>query len=141
MTHADRIIRLGCAGAIALLGVTPALSVTPASQPVQGWSAMQGIEPVALLNDIRSMPVSEVATDDQPYCAADAEISATLEQDFSEHPVDLTGAQGTQLWGSEQLGTWTLVAPRDAQTSCIIASGIGFSQARSTAEYYTVAGL
>ena len=53
----------------------------------------------------------------------------------------MTGVQGTQLWGSDQLGTWTLVAPRDDQTSCIIASGIGFSDDRSTQAYFQVAGL
>ena len=140
MTRADRITRLGCAGVVALLSVTPALSASP-NQPVQGWSAMQGIEPAALLEDIQSMPVSELAIDDQPYCAADAEIAATLEQDFAEHPVEMGGAQGTELWGSDQLGTWTLVAPRDDQTSCIIASGIGFSTDKTAEAYYTVAGL
>ena len=140
MTRADRITRLGCAGVVALLSVTPALSASP-NQPVQGWSAMQGIEPAALLEDIQTMPVSEMAVDDQPYCADDAEIAATLEQDFAEHPVDMTGVQGTQLWGSDQLGTWTLVAPRDDQTSCIIASGIGFSDDRSTQAYFQVAGV
>ncbi len=140
MIRADHITRLGCAGAVALLSVTPALSARP-TEPVQGWSAMQGIEPAALLVDIQTMPVSELAIDDQPYCASDAEIAATLKQDFAEHPVDMTGAQGTQLWGSDQLGTWTLVAPRDGTTSCIIASGIGFSDDRSTQAYFTVAGL
>ena len=140
MTRADRITRLGCAGVVALLSVTPALSASP-NQPVQGWSAMQGIEPAALLEDIQTMPVSEMAVDDQPYCADDAEIAATLEQDFAEHPVDMTGVQGTQLWGSDQLGTWTLVAPRADQTSCIIASGIGYEGGTDVKLYYTTAGL
>lgn len=140
MTRADRITRLGIAGAVALLSVTPALSASP-TQPIQGWSAMQGVTPAALVVDIRTMPVSEVATDDQPYCATDAEIAATLRQDFDEHPIELTGAQGTQLWGSDDLGTWTLVAPRDDQTSCIIASGIGFSDDHGAQAFFTVAGL
>ena len=140
MTRADRITRLGCAGVVALLSVTPALSASP-NQPVQGWSAMQGIEPAALLEDIQTMPVSEMAVDDQPYCADDAAIAATLEQDFAEHPVDYDRGARHAAVGSDQLGTWTLVATRADQTSCIIASGIGFSDDRSTQAYFQVAGL
>lgn len=140
MTRADPIIRLGLAGAMALLSVTPVLSASP-QQPVEGWSAMEGITPAALLDQIDALPVSELAVDDQPYCASDDEIAATLRHDFAEQPIETAGAQGTELWGSDQLGTWTVVAPRDDDTSCIIASGIGYSDDRSAEAYYTVAGL
>lgn len=141
MTRTDRIVRLGIAGSVALLSAMPALSASPSDPTVQVWSAMQGTEPAALLASVDSLPVSELAIDDQPYCAADHEIAATLEQDFSEHPVDLDGDSGTELWGSDLMGTWTLVAPREDDTSCIIASGIGFTTDKTAEAFYTVAGL
>lgn len=39
------------------------------------------------------------------------------------------------------MGTWTLVAPRADETSCIIASGIGFDAERDVETYYRTAGL
>lgn len=141
MTRTDRIVRLGIAGSVALLSAMPALAASPSDPTVQVWSAMRGTEPAALLAAINSLPVSELAIDDQPYCAADGEIAATLEQDFSEHPVDLDNASGTELWGSDLMGTWTLVAPREDDTSCIIASGIGFTTDKTAEAFYTVAGL
>lgn len=133
---AHRIARLGMAGSVALLAAGPALA---APQPVQGWSAMQGVTPAALLVQVQDLPLSEVAIDDQPYCAPDAEIAHTLNHDFDENPVEATAE--TELWGSDQLGTWTLVATRADDTSCIIASGIGYSDEREAAVYYRTAGL
>ena len=141
MTRADRIVRLGLAGSVVLLGAMPAFSASRSDQPLQVWSAMQGIAPAALLEDVHALPLSEMAIDDQPYCAADQEIAETLTTDFNEVPVDHSDDSGTELWGSDQLGTWTLVAPRADDTSCIIASGIGFTADRQTEAYYTVAGL
>lgn len=138
---ATRIARLAMVGSVTLLTAMPTLAATPADQPIQGWSAMQGTDTATLLRDVQSMPVSDLATEDQPYCASDAEIANTLEHDFNELPIDTENADGTKLWGSDQLGTWTLVAARQDQTSCIIASGIGFDDASSTQAYYDVAGL
>ena len=141
MTRTDRIVRLGLAGAVAALAGLPAIAAPRADQRVQGWSAMEGTSPAALVHDIRDLPLSEVALDDQPYCATDTEIAATLSHDFGETPVDSDGAHGTELWGSDLMGTWTLVAPRDDATSCIIASGVGFDDQQAVQAYYTVAGL
>ncbi|WP_410216318.1 hypothetical protein [Paracoccus sp. (in: a-proteobacteria)] len=138
---AHRIARLGIAGSVALLVAMPALSASRPDQSVQGWSAMQGIDPATLLSQVQTMPLSEQAIDDQPYCASDAEIAQTLTQDFDEEPVNVAGAGGTELWGSDLMGTWTLVAARPDETSCIIASGIGYSDEKSAEAFYTVAGL
>ena len=104
---------------------------------------MAGVPTADLLEDAQTMPLSEMAVGDQPYCAPDAEISRTLRHDFNEALVDTTGYQGmgTQLWGSDQMGTWTLVAPRADDTSCIIASGIGYAPDRGPDTFYSVAGL
>ncbi|WP_265501220.1 hypothetical protein [Paracoccus beibuensis] len=136
---ANRIARLGLAGSVALLAAVPVSAATPTHQPVEAWSAMQGVAPAALLQDIEDMPLSDMAIDDQPYCASDAEIAQTLDHDFSERRVDAEG--NTELWGSDQMGTWTLVAAREDQTSCIIASGIGYTDRREAEVYFRTAGL
>lgn len=138
---ANRIACLTVAGSAALLTAMPAFAASRADQPVQGWSAMQGVPATALLEQARDLPNSDMAVGDQPYCAENSEIHATLKQDFNERPVDHRQHAGTELWGSDQMGTWTLVAPRPDQTSCIIASGIGFDAARDVEVYYRTAGL
>ncbi|MBO9453973.1 hypothetical protein J7376_04035 [Paracoccus sp. R12_1] len=137
---ANRIARLTIAGSLALLTAAPALAVSRADQPVQSWSAMQGIDVPELLDQAQDMPTSDMALGDQPYCADNPEIRQTLQHDFAEQPVDSSHA-GTQLWASDQMGTWTLVAPRADQTSCIIASGIGYHPEKDVEVYYQTAGL
>lgn len=139
---APRLACLGLAGSAALLMALPAVSATPSvDQPVQSWSAMAGVEVAALLEQVDELPLSEAAVDDQPYCAPDAEIAFTLSTDFAEQPVVTAGAGGTELWASDLMGTWTVVAPRADDTSCIIASGIGYNDEREAEVYYSSAGL
>lgn len=129
------------AGTFILGGAAPALAASRADQPVQSWSAMDGTDARTLLRQAQDLPVSDMAVEDQPYCAADAEIHFTLEHDFDETRVETDAQAGTELWGSDSMGTWTMVAPREDGTSCIIASGIGFDEARDTRLYYASAGL
>lgn len=138
---ANRFVSLIVAGSAALLTAMPAVALTRADQPVQGWSAMQNTDVATLLDAAQDMPLSEVAINDQPYCAVNAEIHQTLNKDFNESRIDSQGHAGTELWGSDQMGTWTLVAPRGDDTSCIIASGIGFDDQRDLDVYYVTAGL
>lgn len=138
---ATRIARLGMVGSVALLMAMPAYSAIRPDQPVQAWSAMNGVDTATLLQQAQDMPTSDMAVGDQPYCADNAEIHQTLKHDFSETRVDAKPHDGTELWGSDQMGTWTLVAPRADSTSCIIASGIGFDEGRDVEVYYTTAGL
>lgn len=133
--------RLMMAGSVALLTAMPALAAARPDQPVQAWSALAGVPVPALLDRAGELPVTDMAIGDRPYCAPDAEITMVLEHDFNEAPVDDRTHSGTQLWGSDQLGTWTLVAPRADETSCIIASGIGFHPDRDVEIYYRTAGL
>ncbi|MDM7459743.1 MAG: hypothetical protein P3W94_010450, partial [Paracoccus sp. (in: a-proteobacteria)] len=65
----------------------------------------------------------------------------TLRHDFAEEVVLTAGAEGTEIWASELLGTWTVVAPRLDDTSCIVASGIGFSPRKDAEVYYSSLGL
>lgn len=140
---APRTARLGLAGSAALLLALPTLALASnrADQPVESWSAMAGVEVATLLDQVDDLPLSELAIDDQPYCAADDEIAYTLSHDFAEIPVLTAGLGGTELWASDLMGTWTLVAPRADDTSCIIASGIGFDEDRDANVYYSSAGL
>ncbi|MDO5705859.1 MAG: hypothetical protein Q4G49_12445 [Paracoccus sp. (in: a-proteobacteria)] len=125
--------------------LTTALTLaTPATAtPIKAWSAMAGVEPAVLLQTAQELPLSAVAVGDQPYCAPDAEIATALTHDFDEALVGTTGVDGhqTELWGSDLMGTWTVVAARDDDTSCIIASGIGFDAATDSAAFYRTAGL
>lgn len=138
---AIRIARFGMAGSVAALVALPAASATRPDQPVQAWPAMAGVDTATLLEQAQDLPVSDMAVGDQPYCAADAEIHQTLQQDFNETPVPADGHAATELWASDQMGTWTLVVPRKDDTSCIIASGIGYDTARDVDVYYQTAGL
>ncbi|MBU2957215.1 hypothetical protein Q4511_09220 [Paracoccus sp. 1_MG-2023] len=138
---ANNIACAAAATGVALLSALPAAAAPQPGAPVEGWSAMRGVQPAAMLDHIDAMPLSEDAVADQPYCASDAEIQNTLTHDFSEELVVTAGFAATELWGSEQMGTWTLVAARADETSCIIASGTGFSDQRTPDVYFQTAGL
>lgn len=138
---AVRIARLGLAGGVLALMAMPAAAATRPDQPVQSWSAMAGVDVATLLDRAQDLPISDMAVGDQPFCAPDAEIRQTLRQDFDEAPVPGDGHSATELWASQQMGTWTLVAPRPDATSCIIASGIGYDRSRDVDAYYRAAGL
>lgn len=138
---AFRITRLGIAAGVAAVMAMPAMSATRPDQPVQAWSAMAGVDTATLLEQAQDLPTSDMAISDQPYCAVNTEIHQTLRHDFNEAPVAGDGHPATELWASAQMGTWTLVAPREDDTSCIIASGIGYDTARNVDVYYQTAGL
>lgn len=114
-----------------------------AGLPVRGWSAIADVPADEMQRVAQSLPLSEMAVSDQPYCASDAEIAATLTHDFEEALIHRTthGGLDTQLWGSGQMGTWTLVTARGDGTSCIFASGIGFNEGEIAERFYNVAGL
>lgn len=106
----------------------------------RGWSAIAGMDPRAVRDMARGLPLSDQAMGDQPWCARDAEIETALQDDFDEQKI-ATNARDTALWGSEVMGTWTVVLQRDDATSCVIASGIGFSRAVNPQTYFTKVGL
>lgn len=142
---ASSLARLGLAGGLALAAAMPAHASARPDQPVRSWSAMTGVSVADLLRQAETLPLSDtpagMAAGDQPYCAADTEIRQTLDQDFAESPVTGAAEGPAQLWGSDLMGTWTLVAARADDTSCIVASGIGYDAGRDAAEYFSSAGL
>ena len=50
-------------------------------------------------------------------------------------------SDGTQLWGSDVMGTWTVVLSRPDDTQCVIASGIGYAAGENPATYLAKVGL
>ena len=60
---------------------------------------------------------------------------------LSTGPVATDGDADSQQAFGDQPCTWTLVVPRKDDTSCIIASGIGYDTARNEDVYYQTAGL
>ena len=120
---AIRIARFGMAGSVAALVALPAASATRPDQPVQAWPAMAGVDTATLLEQAQDLPVSDMAVGDQPYCAADAEIHQTLQQDFNETPVPGDGHAAIARIASTS-GPGTLrPAPTSRRSSCASSSG------------------
>lgn len=142
--------RLACALAAALLAAPVVVSAPEAIAATQGreanaanprgWSAIAGMDPREVRQMAQTLPLSQNATGDQPWCDHDANIETALRHDFGETRV-AAGNQGTALWGSALMGTWTVVLERGDATSCVIASGIGYSDARNPGVFFTRAGL
>ncbi|CAM3153947.1 hypothetical protein SAMN04488021_10557 [Paracoccus aminovorans] len=129
---------------LALALAAPALAATQSREEnlanPRGWSAVAGMDPREVREMARTLPLSANAGGDQPWCDRKAEIESTLRHDFDEQKV-ATGEEGTALWGSALMGTWTMVLERPDATSCVIASGIGFSEGANPRVFFTRAGL
>lgn len=106
----------------------------------RGWSAVAGMDVRSVREMARRLPLSDRSSSDQPWCGTDAEVETALRRDFREERIAID-AQDTALWGSERMGTWTMVLERPDATSCVIASGVGFSRSKSPATYFSKVGL
>ena len=129
---------------LALSLATPALAVTQSREDnlanPRGWSAVAGMDPREVRELARTLPLSQNAVGDQPWCDRKAEVESTLAHDFGEEKVAV-GHEGTTLWGSALMGTWTMVYERGDATSCVIASGVGFSDGANPGLFFAKAGL
>lgn len=135
---------------LAALAATAALSVTAAQSaiesapvnagPVKGWTAVAGLSGPAVIELARSLPVAADAERDQPWCDRAAAVGSALKTEFEENLVTRR-ADGTQLWGSDLMGTWTVVLTRPDTTQCVIASGIGYRDGTDPATFYSKVGL
>ena len=139
-----RVAPAALAALIAVLPVTAAQSaIDTATHPeaaVKGWTAVSGMSGPDVLHLARTLPLATDATGDQPWCAAVAEVRDALKSEFDETLVTRR-ADGTQLWGSDSMGTWTVVLTRPDQTQCVIASGIGYEDGANPLAYYAKVGL
>ena len=70
----------------------------------------------------------------------DAKGLAGLDAEFGETLV-LAKRDGLRLWGSDEMGTWTMVFERHDGSSCIVASGIGYQDGTDPSVIFRTAGL
>ncbi|WP_299362335.1 hypothetical protein [uncultured Paracoccus sp.] len=125
-----------------LFPVTAAQSAVepPVNQPlVKAWSAVSGMSAQQVVDLATTLPagVDDAGT---PWCDATAEVTGTLQGEFGETLVAHNN-DGLHLWGSEQMGTWTMVLARPDRTSCVVASGIGYTGDASPVAIFSTAGL
>ncbi len=138
-----RMSHLAAAALVALLPVGAAQSsvdATVPSSPIKGWPAVAGLSGADVLELARSLPATTEGDAGQPWCDDAAAVQASLDGDFDERLVMARG-DGTQLWGSDLMGTWTVVLARTDRTNCIIASGIGYQDGANPAAFYAKVGL
>ena len=135
---------------LAALAAATALSVTAAQSAVEtapdnagavkGWTAVAGLSGPAVVKLARTLPLSTEAGGDQPWCDHSAAVRNSLQSEFDENIV-ARRADGTQLWGSDMMGTWTVVLDRADDTQCVVASGIGYSDGSDPATFLSKVGL
>lgn len=132
------------AALIAALPVTAAQSaIDTARHPeaaVKGWTAVAGMSGPEVLSLAKTLPVVTEAQGDQPWCDQAAAVRDALKSEFDENLVTRRG-DGTQLWGSDTMGTWTVVLSRGDNTQCVIASGIGYQDGANPMAFYAKVGL
>lgn len=137
-------LRVALAALIVALPVSAAQSSIerPAAQaqPVKGWSAVAGLSGAEVLDMARTLPRTADAAGDRPWCDTAATVQQSLDAEFDERMVTRRD-DGTQLWGSDVMGTWTVLLARADQTNCIIASGIGYQDGANPGTYYAQVGL
>lgn len=147
MAHRIAPAALALAAASALMSVAPANLALSATQggavmrdQVKGWPAVAGLSGREVLTLARTLPATPEVDPAKPWCDTAASVDRQLDDQFAESLIT-RGSEGTQLWGSPLMGTWTVVLARPDQTSCIIASGIGFEEGANPAIYFGRVGL
>lgn len=141
--HGNRIMgALVCAGVMLAAGAAGATITTREQNDAnpRGWSAVAGMEPRAVREMARTLPVTAQGGGDRPWCDRSATVAQTLRHDFAEERIAVASGD-TALWGSEVMGTWTMVLERPDGTSCVIASGVGFRSGENPQSWFVRAGL
>lgn len=135
------------AAALATLIAVPAQSSIETRDELQAqpraWSSIAGRDARSVMAMASTLASGDQSSAEAPYCDTDPRIAQTLSHDFGESLVDdaKVNQADTQLWGSDLMGTWTLVMARADRTSCVIASGIGYSDRTNPDVFYQKAGL
>ncbi|MFI0396420.1 hypothetical protein [Paracoccus jiaweipingae] len=137
---ATRLTLTAAAAMLALMptaGLAKLESRADTQREPRAWTAIAGADTASVMEAARSQTANGAET---PYCDATGTVQTTLDHDFGEAFVS-KGRDGTELWGSNLMGTWTLVMDRGDQTSCVVASGVGFNEKTSPQRYFALAGL
>lgn len=139
----QRVIVAVLGTVIALTGTQSFSAITSRADNManpRGWSAVAGMDVQSVIDLAQKLPLSSDTNEDQPYCAQSGQLARALHDDFDEVLI-AHGAQGTSLWGSQAMGTWTLTLNRADRTSCVVASGVGFTKHANPMQFYHQAGL
>lgn len=67
---------------------------------------------------------------DTARCEAQAQMNTILTVDFEEKPIEkriVGDGLHVELWGSTEMGTWTLIHDGSDGVACVISSGIGWT--------------
>ena len=79
-----------------------------------------------------------------PYCAAEREMIATLTDDFAEvrQASWIRGdALKMELWASDVMGTWTVLHVGSEIVTCLVASGFGWDEGMTLLEVLGASAL
>lgn len=131
---------LTAAAAMSVTAAQSAIETAPANAPVKGWTAVAGMSGPAVVKLAHNLPSATEADGDKPWCDSSAAVRSALKSEFNESLVTHRD-DGTQLWGSDLTGTWTLTLTRADDTQCVIASGIGYQDGADPATFYSKVGL
>ena len=81
---------------------------------------------------------------DAPRCEPEAMMANILQRDYAETPIE-TRVVGdglhVQLWGSTEMGTWTIVHNGDDGMACVVTSGIGWTEQSTPDQVFADAPL
>ena len=81
---------------------------------------------------------------DTARCEAQAQMDTILTVDFEEQPIEkriVGDGLHVELWGSTEMGTWTLVHDGNDGVACVISSGIGWTDESSPDQIFMNAPL
>lgn len=117
-----------------------ALARSAPAGPVRGWTSVAGMTGPEVVQLARHLPVETDPGSDRPWCDAAPVVQSALAAEFEETMV-ARRADGTSLWGSDAMGTWTVLLERADSTHCVIGSGIGYRDGVDPGSLYARVGL
>ncbi|MFD1881809.1 hypothetical protein [Paracoccus pacificus] len=133
------------ATALTLIGGIALAGSQAMSRPdIRAYSAIADV-PVAQVIGMAAgeIPLPEDPTM-QPYCETYSALGASLDHDFGEELIQMqtvnAGGQA-ELWGSDVMGTWTIVYARPDDTACVVASGTGYRSGIDSGAFLDAAGI
>lgn len=125
------------------VAVSSQIDARVAAAPAQivAYPALAGTDDLSIYD----MPgVTPDEAYDRPLCQDSATMVAALDHDFAETLVDTSlQADGLvmELYASTVMGTWTLVHKGDDGISCIVSSGIGWTETATPDQVFAQSNL